>query len=255
MTPLQTVGTLGGRWRSLDAIPTVIGEYAYGGYYAGIINTSTSKGGTAPIATDAFQTGAKYALIVSPKSLESSSYVWKTTNDSGPTGVKTRWNGLGATAAMTAAGSNYQAATYCSGLSYPVDGGSAWYLPAMDELELLYRNLKPTTANNYTSTTSGGTGYFPYGTTSVTSGFNPSSSPAGSTYSSTVPAQTSVTLFQDTGAQFIATNTNGVWSSTEVQLSLAWGQGFGTVNTGLQFNQQKIQTGLRTRPVRRVIIP
>ncbi len=43
-------------------------------------------------------------------------------------------------------------AAYCRNLTFPSDGGSRWYLPAKNELELLYRNLKPTTEPHYSAT-------------------------------------------------------------------------------------------------------
>lgn len=226
--------------------PLVIGDYVYGGYYAGIIDTTTGN----IIATDAFQTGAKYALIISPKSLQSSGVAWKTTSDAGPNGVRTRWNGLGSTQAMGNS-ATYPAAQYCYGLSYPSDGGSMWYIPAMDELELLYRNFKPYTNNNYTSSNTSAAGTFPFDGSSYVSGANISSSPSGSQYTTTVPAQTSLTLFQTGGAQTIVQDY--LWSSTEHDATYARYQSFHTSLPGGQGYDTKRNTRY-VRPVRRVLL-
>ena len=119
-----------------------IGDPFMGGFFAGIIDTT--KGNIIP--ADASQTGLRYALIVAPKSLENTSLQYKTAGSAAPTAARTRWDGLSATIAMNSA--TYPAAQWCYGRSYPADDASPWYLPAMDELELIYRNLKPTTTNN-----------------------------------------------------------------------------------------------------------
>lgn len=267
-----TSGTINGRWGAVDQaihqnanrwkyIPTVIGEACYDGYYAGIIDTTVGN----IIAADASQTGAKYALIVSPKSLQTITQ-WKTTNTAGPTGVRTRWDGLGATTAMAAGGSAYPAATYCNGLSYPSDGGSQWYLPAFDELELVYRNFKPTTTSNQTtSSTSNPSTSFPYNGATYVNGYNVSSSPVNSSYTASVPAQTSITSFRTGNAQAIEGGSFPyVWSSTEDDATYgAWLQVFVQVSgggvQGLQYAASTTSDSKTynyiVRPVRRILIP
>ena len=231
-------------------IPT-IGDFVYGGYFAGIIDTT--RAGSIQ-ANDQSQTGAKYLLIVSPKSLEASpGRRWKTTNDAGPTGVQTRWNGLAATVAMKNAGSAYEAASYAHDLSFPSDGGSRWYLPALDELELVYRNLKPSTEANRTDSRS--TTGFPGNTTTM--GQNISSDPTGAVYTSSVPARTNLALFQAGGAQALESASGTYpyyWTSTERDATLAWYQDFGDGTAGIQDNTTKNNTNLRVRPVRRVVL-
>lgn len=231
-----------------------IGDNVYGGYYAGLIDTT--RAGSIQ-ANDQSQTGAKYLLIVSPKSLEAVTYGydgkrWKTTNDAGPTGVQTRWNGLAATVAMKNAGSAYEAASYAHDLSFPSDGGSRWYLPALDELELVYRNLKPSTEVNRTGSRPA-TG-FPGNTTTM--GQNISSDPTGAVYTSSVPARTNLTLFQAGGAQALESDYFPYyWTSTELSALGAWYQVFGAGNAGYQADGSKNDTNRCVRPVRRVLIP
>lgn len=219
-----------------------IGDYIYGGYFAGWMDTT--KGNI--IAADASQTGAHYMLIVSPLSLEQASLQYKTAATAAPASSSTMWDGLTATVAMT--GTTYPAANYCNGLSYPGDGGSQWYLPAMDELELLYRNLKPDTGANYVSSRSAGT--FPG--IGSSQGVNASSDPTGSAYTTGAPAQTSVALFQSGGAQALDVTGSYYWCSTEYSATLAWFQGSSGSYAGDQNGYGKNNT-LRVRPVRRVL--
>ncbi len=91
------------------------------------------------------------------------------------------------------------------------NGFNDWYIPAKNELEILYFNLKPTIDNNVT-----------------TSGINPNAVPArGGNYSAGGPPnQTTATLFQGTNAQ--ALSTSSYWSATQDSSSTAnaWTQGF-----------------------------
>lgn len=224
-----------------------VGDAFMGGYFVGIIDTT--KGNI--IAADNSQSGLRYALIISPLSLEVSGAPYKNANTPAPATSSTRWDGLVATTGMTVYGPTFPAAFYCSGLTYPSDGGSQWYLPAMDELELLYRNLKPTSENNSVGTRVAGT--FP-GTT-ATFGENVSSDPAGGAYTTGNPAQTPVLPFRVGGAQALA----GVvgtsvyyWASTEAAYGAAWAQCV-SGPTGYQDGFAKY-SGSRVRPVRRLVL-
>lgn len=238
---------------STSLIPNV-GDAAYEGYMAGIVDTTRAG---SIVGTDYYQTGAKYLLIIAPKSLEYTTGLrWKTTNDAGPAQTRTRWNGLGATEAMKNAGTNYEAGTYCYNLSYnTTDGGSRWYLPALDELEILYRAFKPTTEANNTSFWTSGAGTFPYNGGTVPFGYNISSDPTGSNYSSGSPAQTSLAAFKSGGAQAFEGATNPYyWASSEYDASYGWGQLVGGTYAGYQDDNFKNATLIRVRPVRRVVL-
>ena len=203
------LGTLSGSGLSIPAI----GESAYGGYMAGIIDTTRSG---SIDADDYYQTGARYLLIVSPLSLEVNRS-WRGGFDSIGPQAKTRWNGLGVTEALAGSFST-RAIGYCHGLSFPSDGGSRWYLPAVDEMELLYRNLKPTTNGNGTAFSS--SNIWPWPSSVAGTGENRSSDPTGTAYPSQLnPAQTSLSIFQSpSGSERIfgsgGVNTGQYWTSS-----------------------------------------
>jgi hypothetical protein len=203
---------------------------------------------------------AKYRVIVAPKSSgENSSRQYKNANTAAPSATGTLTEGKKATDAMVAAGNStvYPAAHFCNNLS--IGGYSDWYLPARDELELIWRNLKPVTNNNYTSTDRP-TGATPdyknlgsLGDTANTHGLNNNSDPQGVAYTSGSPAQTSVAAFQTGGAEAMAFGAIGYWSSTEYSSSQAWDQFYNTSFPGYQGDDVKIYIGY-VRAVRRSII-
>jgi hypothetical protein len=204
---------------------------------------------------------AKYRVIVAPKSSgENSSRQYKNANTAAPSATGTLTEGLKATVAMVADGNStvYPAAHYCDGLT--IGGYSDWYLPARDELELIWRNLKPVTNNNYT-TTDRPTGATPdyknlgsLGDTANTHGLNNNSDPQGVAYTSGSPAQTSVAAFQTGGAEAMAFGSHGYWSSTEYSSSDAWYQRYTTSNPGFQDPSFGKNITNYVRAVRRSII-
>jgi hypothetical protein len=168
--------------------PETIGESFGGGFYGGKINDG----------------GTEYYLIVAPKSSgEDSSKQWKTSQTT-TSGTTSTTDGPSNTSAMNNA--SHPAAEFCAGLS--IGGFSDWYMPAQDELEVLYYNLKPTTTSNNTS-----------------SGTNTNAvPPRNSDYTSGDPAQTSVTDFQTGNTEAFASPS--YWSSTENSSSEAFRQNF-----------------------------
>jgi len=227
--------------------PANIGSAYAGGFLVGIIDTVA---GTID-GQDDYQTGERYALVVSPKSLEDATDPsWDSQNRTGESGSFTRWDGLSSTDNILAKNdTSYEAFEHIRSIRssnpVPSDGGSDWYLPAMDELELIYRNLKPDTDSNKTISE---TSLFP-GTQSP--GFNPSSDPTGSAYTAGDPSQTSVMDFQDGGAE--AVDLDQYWSSTDGnEASRAWFHGFTTPFSGEQNRTSKDLTSYSVRPVRRV---
>ena len=219
-----------GNWPTPGKVapPSTIGQAFGGGYYAGKI-------------TDG---GVGYYIIVAPKATGENTLAWKTTADAGPSGVQTLTNGPASTLAMFNAGSTlYPAATYCHNLS--IGGFTDWYLPARDELEVVYRAFKPTTQVNSTgarpATGFGGDG-LGYGT-------NANSIPAGAAYTAGSPAQTAVAKYITVSGTEAFTVTY-YWSSTELTASVAWGQNF---NIGGQNYTSKTFT-YYVRAVRRLDI-
>jgi len=158
----------------------IIGSALGGGFYAGQI--STAGNGI-----------ADYNLIIGPlSSAQNSSKQWKTSNTT-TAGTSSVIDGPTNSSNMNNA--THPAAVFCEGLT--IGGFSDWYMPAKNELEVCYYNLKPTTDANNTSF-----------------GINPNAVPArASTYTAGNPAQTSATNFQSGGSEeFSATD---YWSSTE----------------------------------------
>ena len=198
-----------------EPAPTVIGQSYGGGYYAGQI--STAGNGV-----------ADFYLVVAPKSSgEISSKQWKTSNTS-TSGTSSVIDGPTNSANMNNA--NHPAAEFCEGLT--IGGYSDWYMPAKNELEVCYYNLKPTTTNNNTS-----------------SGTNTNAVPSrGSNYTASVPAQTSATDFQTGNSEAFAADY--YWSSTEYSATNAWMQRF---FNGYQFSYGKSYLN-RVRAVRRVAV-
>jgi hypothetical protein len=198
------------------AFPTTIGQAWGGGFYAGKINVS----------------GTQYYLIVAPKaSGENSVKEWG--NYGTTTGITSVINGPTNSASLAAGGAAYGAATFCEGLS--IGGYSDWYLPAKNELEVLYYFLKPTTDANNTSSGSNANAVSP--------------KPISTNYTSGSPAQTSAGIGFRTG-ETDAFASNYYWSSTEANADDAWRQYFFNGGQGYYFKT----TASYVRAVRRIAV-
>jgi hypothetical protein len=193
--------------------PTVIGQAYEGGFWAGNIGVSS-------VAT--------HYLVVGPLSTaQSGSLAWKNAGTATP-GADSDIDGPQNTADMVADGNStvYPCAHFCNDLV--IGGFSDWYMPAKNELEVCYFNLKPTTNSNDTS-----------------SGINPNAVPArASNYTAGTPARTSAVAFQTGGAEpFIAASQ--YWCSTETSDTNARVQYF-------KYGNQNTTTKGSTFPVRAV---
>jgi hypothetical protein len=195
--------------------PPSIGDAYQGGYFAGQI--STAGNGV-----------ADYNLVIGPAaSAQSIDIQWKTSN-SNTSGTDSVIDGPANSAAMNNA--SHPAAQFCEGLT--IGGYSDWYMPAKNELEVCYYNLKPIIENNNTG-----------------SGTNTNAVPSrGSSYTAGTPAQTSVAAFQYPGAQ--AFNPAVYWSSTQDGTFASWYQYLGNGNQSTS-NKSNIN---RVRAVRRVAV-
>ena len=201
----------------------VIGQAFGGGFFAGQISTVTPN-------------VASFNLVVSPLSSGQSSKFWKNAQTAA-TGADSVIDGPQNTADMVADGNStvYPAAHFCNDLV--IGGFSDWYMPAQNELEICYFNLKPSTNSNNTS-----------------SGINANAVPArASDYTAGTPAQTSATDFQSGGTQaFTPSNAaaQGYWSSTEFNTTRSKCQYF---LTGAVGDAQK-SYAKNVRAVRRIAV-
>jgi hypothetical protein len=200
---------------------------------------------------------AKFRIIVAPRSSGQANLAFKNANTAAPTATNTLTEGRKATLAMVADGSStvYPAAHYCNDLT--INTRSDWYFPARDELELAYRNLKPTTDNNASSTRSNSAiDYKNLGSlndTSTVHGANLNSDPTGAGYTTTVPSRTSVAAFQSGGAEALISSNNIFTCSTQYANDNVWFNDHVGSNAGTQRNTNKTFGGT-VRAVRRSII-
>ena len=196
------------------AVPTIAGTPYGEGFYAGRILVGDHL----------------FALIVAPKDGgEHDDTIWNKSLKA-VSGAGSYFDGLANTRAMAEAGS--KVAKWALGLA--LNGESDWYLPSRDELEILYRNLKPGTRENY----------------EWRNGDNPSSVPAGYPYTAKLPGQTAAEQFRVGGAE--AFEEAWYWTSTQYAPydDAAWVQDFGIGN---QYGAYK-DNDCRARAVRRLPI-
>ena len=212
-------GALQAVFQNQRSFVLTIGSAFGGGFFAGQISTAGNS-------------IADYNLIVGPLASAQSTLKWKNANTA-TTGADSVINGPQNTADMVADGDStiYPAAHFCNDLS--TGGQTDWYMPAKNELEICYYNLKPTTESNLTD-----------------SGINANSVPArASNYTSGNPAQTSATAFQTGNSEAFASA--NYWSSSEASAVYASRQYF---PSGVQSNLTNKTTSLRVRAVRRVAV-
>jgi hypothetical protein len=200
----------------------VVGSAYEGGFFAGQI-------GVSGVAT--------HNLVIGPRSTaQTTNLFWKNSNTT-TVGAESNIDGPQNTADMVADGNStvYPCAHFCNNLS--TGGQTDWYMPARNELEVCYYNLKPTTTSNDTSY-----------------GININAVPSRtSNYTAGTPAQTSAAAFQEGGAQaFIETV---YWTSTarapSANYTTARAQTFGA---GVQFTAAKRSYYYYLRAVRRVAV-
>ena len=198
------------------ALPA-IGSAFGGGFFAGQISTAGNS-------------IADYNLVVGPAaSALNSSIQWKTSNTA-TTGTSSVIDGPTNSSNMNNA--SHPAAQFCEAVN--TGGFSDWYMPAKNELEVCYYNLKPDTSSNNTS-----------------AGINANAVPARAssyTNSPSVPSQTSAAIFQAGGAEQFPANAH--WSSTQVDTQNGWIQNF---SNGYQGANYKVNNQ-RVRAIRRVAV-
>lgn len=185
-----------------------------GGFYAGLVNYGS----------------ALYRLIVAPKNTEDT-LAWKTDATSS-SGASNEVDGWANSSAINNA--SHPAAQYCRALT--TCGKSDWYLPARNELEILFYHFRP--------------GPF----VDPSSGNNPNAVPPRANYTDGDPPITAITAFGPGGGEAFegAAGPSGslYWSSTQSSASAAFVQAFGN---GFVSSPGKTSSRL-VRAVRRELI-
>lgn len=193
---------------SIKEINAILGTSMDNGFYAGRIKVD----------------GQPFALILLPKAEGEHQGVWIPRYKDVP-GAMSFSDGLANTQAMAEAGSGIA--------KKAIDLGA--YIPAVDELEVIYRNLKPTTRQN---------------SCYMRSGINLNAIEPTAPYTPDFPLQTQAELFQEGGTE--AFSDDWYWSSTQYASAsgFAWYQHF---TSGHQYYTGK-DGKLRVRFVRRLPI-
>jgi hypothetical protein len=198
-------------------IPAAIGAAYGGGYFAGQINVS----------------GVVYNLVVSDQSVgQATNKTWGVSGTT--TGYTSVITGPTNSAGLAALGASYQAAVFCENLN--TGGYTDWYLPAQNEMNVIYYFLKPGTFDNNTSVGSNANAVFPQ--------------PISTNYTTSNPAQTTATDFQTGGAQVVCPQFEIVWTSTEADANAGIAINFAN---GANNATTKTNTANFVRAVRRVL--
>ena len=222
VTATNTTGTSAASAASNSITPALqIGDAYGGGYYAGQISTTANS-----VAT--------HNLVVGPKSsAQASTTLQLKTSDTSTTGTSSVIDGPANSAAMNDA--SHPAAQFCEGLT--IGGYSDWYLPAKNELEVCYFNLKPRDDSNNTN-----------------SGINANAVPARAsnyTNSPQVPTTTTASAFQFGNSEVYTLAT--YWGSTQILSQTTSRQDF---SSGYQANPNggNKTSYYRVRAIRRVAV-
>jgi prepilin-type N-terminal cleavage/methylation domain-containing protein len=182
-------GTVLGGTGNNNFVEPNIGDAYGGGYFAGYISHTADGVAThrlivAPAATGAIGPGYPISTVLVFKS---------GSNFDNVPGTYSGFDGVINTNALIASGFDHPAAQFCRNLT--IGGFNDWYLPTVVEMNIAYFNLKPDTTSNNTD----------FGT-------NAYSVPRrNSNYTSGIPSQTPVSLFQSGGSQAFALG--GHWGS------------------------------------------
>jgi hypothetical protein len=176
---------------STAEILPILGTAMAGGFYAGRIMIDQQP----------------FAIVVASKATgEHKPAIWIPDYEAVP-GARSYNDGMANTKAMAEAGSKL--AQWA--LDLRIADCSDWYLPSQDELEVIYRNLKPTTQQN---------------SCYARSGTNLSAVEPTRPYTPEFPLQTEAELFKSGGAE--AFEPDWYWSSTQhvSDSDSAWIQNF-----------------------------
>lgn len=210
------------------------GTFTDGGYYAGMMKDGANL----------------YALIISPRESgfnNTSPYYGPGGTDNGTT--VSVICGKGGTEAYATSG---QHAMLAWAAALVINGFDDWYIPARDELELMLRNLKPTTDSTYI-----GSREASWDTTVNVNGANANSYPAlpnGYT-ASNAPQQTKNPLFITGGAQALDTGVQDLLCATEYRTNQSTGTLYVWQQSVTRIQQTSVgKNTCGARAVRRVLI-
>lgn len=200
---------------------------------------------------------AQHRLVVAPKAGGETSLALAL--GALPADCWTLIEGYAATQAMRNAGdaTQYPAAHWAAGLS--IGGYTDWYVPARDELERIWRYLKPASVNNYvtadrpTSPTLSYQNNGANGDASASHGVNVNALANTGAYIAGNPSQTGVVAFRTGGAQAMDYGSAVYASSTGYDAANAWAQSYQTATPGRQVVQAK-ETAALIRAMRRSVI-
>lgn len=176
------LAVVGGNYNNAAAAPTVIGQAYGGGFYAGKISTTMNG-----VAT--------HYLVVAPKASGENASIACGNTDS--TFASSLTDGATNTDTLVTLTPAKPAAVFCRNLT--IGGYNDWYMPAREELKVLYFYLKPTTEANKTSVGSNSLSVSPQPSTNYTTGN---------------PAQTTAINFK-TGETEALGSTTQYWTSSE----------------------------------------
>lgn len=203
--------------RSPPPLPApAIGSVYQGGYMGG--QMSTTQNGV-----------ATHNIVVAPLATGSGSMQWKTSTTAS-TANPDGYDGYANSVALYTAG--HTAAIFCRNLT--IGGYTDWYFPSMQEIEILYWNLKPTVGGHNGTIWPGNNIAVPNRSTLTTY--------------ATHPGQTTVVLFQNNNAQAFAQD--GYWTSN--QWGDTWGR-FTTFNDGFAWGMLKTNNS-PVRAIRKVVV-
>lgn len=190
-----------------------IGQPLNGGFFAGLILVGTQT----------------HAVIVAPKEHGTGEFTWGEYGKE----IEARSYSDGKSNTLALAESDSELGKWATGLA--IGEYNDWYIPARDELEIIYRNLKPTTDSN---------------SCSFRDGDNPSAPDINTRYpyTETAPGITTAPLFQKGGSE--AFEAVWHWASTQYSAHTAWYQYF---EDGDQ-NISRKGNSLAARAVRRELI-
>lgn len=208
----------------------VVGQAYEGGFYVGQMIDS----------------GQLYDIIISPKAqgqIQSLRYKTAATSDGQlAASVYDGWTNTNALA-------DAEHPLFEWARSQVINGFDDWYIPARDELELLLRTLKPTTAGN-----NNGTRTAQAGEVNPRIGQNANSFPVGGAYASNVPALTKVVGFQAHEAQTLYATSAITTHYSSTQSSIGEGQCWIQSTTGLIQQVINKNTSGAARLIRRVLV-